>query len=247
MYHRMWPTEINAGGNFTELEKKIYSAFSNNGMDAWFLVDIDPVGFSNEKVRMASIISADDGVVTLSLHESVDPNQFIASVDLYTDMIEGKIYNLLLESATLISKVNYKKILKMPYRHINVFRDLCGVKNERCVSFDSLSTAEEIRKLFDTGKCKPYTNSFKGIEDAEAVAIVSKIAPEYTVIKPQVVKSEVEDSSDEINVEDLPAITGKEIEYSTFLLDEEQVMTADGGWSFKDKIKKSTPKAKDSK
>lgn len=223
MYHRMWPTETNAGGNFTELEKKIYSAFSNNGMDAWFLVDIDPVGFSNEKVRMASIISADDGVVTLSLHESVDPNQFIASVDLYTDMIEGKIYNLLLESATLISKVNDKKILKMPYRHINVFRDLCGVKNERCVSFDSLSTAEEIRKLFDTGKCKPYTNSFKGIEDAEAVAIVSKIAPEYTVIKPQVVKSEVEDSSDEINVEDLPAITGKEIEYSTFLLDEEQV------------------------
>lgn len=22
MYHRMWPTEINAGGNFTELEKR---------------------------------------------------------------------------------------------------------------------------------------------------------------------------------------------------------------------------------
>lgn len=223
MDHRMWPTEINAGGNFTELEKKIYSVFNNNKIDAWFLVDIDPVGFSNENVKMASIISANDGVVTLSLHEGIDPNQFITTVDLYTDMIEGKIYSFLLESAVLISKSNDKKILKMPYRHINVFRDLCGIKNERCVSIHSLSTTEGIQKLFDMRKCKPYTNSFKGIEDAEAVAIVSKLAPEYTVIKPQVVKSEVEDSSDEINVEDLPEITGKEIEYSTFLLDEDQV------------------------
>lgn len=223
MDKRIWPTDISAGDNYTGIEKKVYSVFSNNEMSAWFLVDIDPVGFSNEKVRMAAIVSANDGIVTLSLHEDVDPSQFVVTVDLYTDMIEGKIYDLLLESAALISKTNDKKILKMPYKHINVFRDLCGVENERCISLDSLSTKEEIQKLFCTGKCKPYTKSFCTIDDAEAIAIISKIAPEYTVIKPQVVKNEVDESSDDINVEELPAITGREIEYSTFLLDEDQV------------------------
>lgn len=60
-------------------------------MSAWYLVDIDPVGFCNEKVRMAAIVSANDGIVTLSLHEDVDPSQFVVTADLYTDMIEERL------------------------------------------------------------------------------------------------------------------------------------------------------------
>ena len=51
MEHRMWPNDISAGGNYSVLEKKVYSSFSNNGMEAWFLLDIDPVGSKNEKVH----------------------------------------------------------------------------------------------------------------------------------------------------------------------------------------------------
>jgi hypothetical protein len=121
MEYRMWPNENGSVNFFAELEKKVYFAFSNCGLDAWFLVDIDPVGFSNEKVRMASVISSKYGVLTLSIHEENSIEQFLPTVDLYTNMIEEKIYNLLLESAALIMKKDNKKVLKFPYYHMDVF------------------------------------------------------------------------------------------------------------------------------
>lgn len=224
MEHRMWPTGNDATSNFAELEKKVYSAFSNCGMDAWFLVDIDPVGFSNEKVRMASVISRKFGVLTLSIHEENSIEQFISIVDLYTNMIEEKIYNLLLESAVLITKKDNKKVLKLPYCHLNVFKSLNGVENNRCVDIDMLTREDVFATLLSEKNCKPFDKSYGGLSDAEAIAIVSKIAPEYTVIKPQIIKSEADSLIDEnIDVESLPFITGKEVEYSTFLLDEDQV------------------------
>lgn len=224
MEHRMWPAENGSVNNLAELEKKVYSAFANCGMDAWFLVDIDPVGFSNEKVRMASVISPKFGVLTLSIHEENSIEQFLSTVDLYTNMIEEKIYNLLLESAALIAKKDNKKILKFPYRHVNVFKSLNGVENNRCLDLDMLTQEGIFATLLSEDNCKPFDKSYGEVSDTEAIAIVSKIAPEYTVIKPQISKSEADSSLDEdIDVEELPFITGKEVEYSTFLLDEDQV------------------------
>lgn len=224
MEHRIWPTENGVANNFAELEKKVYSAFSNCGVDAWFLVDIDPVGFSNEKVRMASVISPKFGVITLSIHEENSIEQFLPTVDLYTNMIEEKIYNLLLESAALITKKDNKKVLKFPYCHLNVFKSLDGVENNRCIDIDMLMHEDEFAKLLSEENCKPFDKSYGGLSDAEAIAVISKIAPEYTVIKPQIIKSEADSLLDEdIDVEALPFITGKEVEYSTFLLDEDQV------------------------
>ena len=224
MEHRIWPTENGVANNFAELEKKVYSAFSNCGVDAWFLVDIDPVGFSNEKVRMASVISPKFGVITLSIHEENSIEQFLPTVDLYTNMIEEKIYNLLLESAALITKKDNKKVLKFPYCHLNVFKSLDGVENNRCIDIDMLMHEDEFAKFLSEENCKPFDKSYGGLSDAEAIAVISKIAPEYTVIKPQIIKSEADSLLDEdIDVEALPFITGKEVEYSTFLLDEDQV------------------------
>ena len=224
MEHRIWPTENGVANNFAQLEKKVYSAFSNCEVDAWFLVDIDPVGFSNEKVRMASVISPKFGVITLSIHEENSIEQFLPTVDLYTNMIEEKIYNLLLESAALITKKDNKKVLKFPYCHLNVFKSLDGVENNRCIDIDMLMHEDEFAKFLSEENCKPFDKSYGGLSDAEAIAVISKIAPEYTVIKPQIIKSEADSLLDEdIDVEALPFITGKEVEYSTFLLDEDQV------------------------
>ncbi len=224
MEHRMWPNDNNVANSFAELEKRVYSAFSNYRMDAWFLVDIDPVGFSNEKIRMASIVSLKHGVVTLSIHEDGNIEQFLPTVDLYTNLIEEKIYNLLLESAVLISKIGDRKVLKFPYCHLNVFKSMNGIENNRCISVDMLTQEELITALLAEGNFKPFDKTYSGLSDAEAIAIVSKIAPEYTVIKPQIIKNEADSLVDEnIDIESLPFITGKEVEYSTFLLDEDQV------------------------
>lgn len=223
MEHRMWPTEINSN-SYNEIEKMAYSSFLNNGIKAWFLVDIDPVGFSSEKVRMAAIILGERGVLTLSLHDKGEVEQFLPNADLYTNLIEDKIYNLLLESAVLISKTGNKKVLKFPYKHLNVFKNTNGNTNNRCIGIDALRDIENVASLFNNDFCKPYDKSFKEITETEGIAIVSKIAPEYTVIKPQIIKSEADSLLDkDIDVEDLPFITGKEVEYSTFLLDKDQV------------------------
>ncbi len=224
MEHRMWPNDNVTVNELSELEKKVYSVFSKSKINAWFLVDIDPVGFSNNKIRMAAIVSSKYGVVTLSIHEGGVIDQFLPTVDLYTNMIEEKIYSLLLESASLISKIENKKVLKFPYRHINVFKDLNDIKNARCIDIENLAKEVLDLSLFSTENCKPFDISHNELSDAEAIAVVSKIAPEYTVVKPQVIKSEADVLTDKaINVELLPFITGKEIEYSTFLLDDEQV------------------------
>ena len=224
MEHRVWPTENGTISYFTELEKKVYSVFLNCKIDSWFLVNIDPVGFSNEKVRMASVISEQYGVLTLSIHGENNIEQFIPTADLYTNMIEEKIYNLLLESAALITKKDNRKTLKFPYCHLNVFENLNGTENGRCVDIDMLTQEDIIATLLSEKNSKPFDRTYGGLSDVEAIAIVSKLAPEYTVIKPQIIKSEADSMLDEnIDVESLPFITGKEVEYSTFLLDEDQV------------------------
>ena len=223
MEHRIWPNEISTTNKFTELDKKAHSVFSNNKMDAWFLVDIDPEGLRRDKVHIAAIISASYGVLTLSLYDELSIDQFLPSVDIYTNMIEDKIYRLLLESAALITKTENKKVLKFPYRHLNVFKQLNNVKNNRCITIDLLQKEKNIDSLLSSS-CKPFDKSFKKMSNEEAIATISKIAPEYTVIKPTVVKSKPDEKTDiTIDIESLPYITGKEIEYSTFLLDEEQV------------------------
>lgn len=224
MKKRVWPCDMNAGNNYSGLEKKLFSIFENLDINAWVLIDIDPVGFSNEKIKMASIICEDKGLLTLSLHEDGSVGDFLPTAQLYTGMIEEKIYNLLLESAMLISRSNEKKVLKFPYRHLNVFKKLESTESDMCIGIDDLKDEDKINALFDDRLCRPHLRSFEIISEAEAISIVSKIAPEYTVIKPQIVKNKADEAyEDDVDIESLPPITGKEIEYSTFLLDEDQV------------------------
>jgi hypothetical protein len=95
--------------------------------------------------------------------------------------------------------------------------------------FDSFrpitSRGEEKRieelKIFD-GIRKPYDHTFTAITELECCAIFERLAPEYTVVMHESEHVQVEEKKELVTEEDLH-ISGKEVEYKTFLLDEYQV------------------------
>lgn len=226
MERRIWPLELPSNSVFTNIEKDLYLKIKRIKTNAWFLFDIDPIGLSNESVRMGMLIHPDKGIITFSMHQGMKSGVFAQVVDTYTNMVENNIYNLLLESSVLIATSNGKKMLKYPYKHINVLEEIEELEHNKCCAPVSFSSGTGIENLFEVKGAftKPYAfDNFK-ISEVEAVAIVNKLAPEYTVTKPQKVDYLVtEVGGENINIEMLPAITGKELEYSTFLLDEDQV------------------------
>ena len=87
MERRVWPVELPTNNIFTQLEKDLYTKVKRTKLNAWFLFDIDPVGLSNEKVRMAVIVHPNKGIITLSMHSEISSEVFKIAVDTYTDMI----------------------------------------------------------------------------------------------------------------------------------------------------------------
>ena len=75
--------------------------------------------------------------------------------------------------------------------------------------------------VFD-GIRQPYDPSFSAISDREARAIFERLAPEYTVIMTEKEDVVVEEKKTTGVKKDL-TITGKELEYQTFFLDDYQV------------------------
>lgn len=224
MERRVWPVEIPVNSNFTEIERDIYLKIKRTKINCWFLVDIDPVGLCNEKVRMGIIIHPEKGVISFSMHSDISSEVMSISANMYIGMVEDKIYNLLVESAMLIQSKDSKKVFKYPYKHIAILGEVDNTTHTRCYSTDCFSSTTDIENLFNGDFSKPYGTDSVHISDEEAVAILSKLAPEYTVVKPQKLNVEVSTMDvDIVNVEELPAITGNEIEYASFLLDEEQV------------------------
>ena len=224
MERRTWPKEISSNDSYTELERKCFTCFSKNEMKAWLLLDIDPVGLKNERVKMAVLICPNKGILSFSIHDVIDEKSFSSTIDIYTNMVGERIYNLLLESSLLIKRIGDKKVLQFPYRHLNVLKKSLEPNGNKCITPDFFIEERQINSLFDIDFCWPYSDKNCCISEEQAIAIVGKLAPEYTVNKPQVVKTDIEVVKENgINVEELPFITGKEIEYSTFLLDEEQV------------------------
>lgn len=226
MERRIWPIELPTNSIFTDLEKDIYLKVKRTKTNAWFLFDIDPIGLSNEKVRMGVVIHPNKGIITFSIHEGISSEVFKLAIDMYTSMIEKNIYNLLVESLALIATSDGKKMLKYPYRHINILGETNSFESKKGYTADVFSSGARIDALFEQKEMfeKPHALADFEISEVEAIAIVSKIAPEYTVTKPQKIDYVVKEiDGTQINVEQLPDITGKEIEYSTFLLDADQV------------------------
>jgi hypothetical protein len=236
---RLWPQDYERKEHISKAEKALLRNAARNFQSGHFAVSIDPLGMSNSIVKMGMYISLSEGLVTYSLYQgkiaAVNIDMYIS----YVNLVEDKIYERLLDSKMLIVRNGEYKALKFPYKHIVMFPDErageVNVSPELLTKLVPYATFGFFRPITSRGKekkiselgiflniRKPYDKSFKGITDTECRAIFERLAPEYTVVMNEVENVQIAEKKTIVTDKDL-RITGKEIEYKTFFLDEYQV------------------------
>lgn len=236
---RLWPQDYERKDHITKAEKGILRYAARNFQNGHMVVGIDPVGLSSDKVKMGMFISPTEGLLTFSIYSGQINAMPLFSYIGYVQMVETKIYERLLDSKLLIVRNGDKKALKFPYKHIVMFPDEAVGKTtvakellrqlQNYATFDSFrpitSDGKERRiedlKMFD-GIRKAYDTTFKSLSELECRAIFERLAPEYTVVMNETENVRVAERRTLVTEADL-RITGKEMEYKTFFLDEYQV------------------------
>lgn len=236
---RLWPKDFERKDHISKAEKGILRFAGRNFRDGHIAVGIDPVGLSTEKIKMGMYISPREGLITFSLYAGkITAMPSTMYID-YVDMVEKNIYERLLDSKLLIVKNGNKKALKFPYKHIIVFHEetvgkttltkteICELQNYvtldgfRPITSDGKEKRIEDLKLFE-GIRKSYDDTFKLLSELECRAIFERLAPEYTVVMNETINVRIAENRMLVTEEDL-FITGNELEYKTFFLDEYQV------------------------
>ena len=143
------------------------------------------------------------------------------------------------DSKALIVRNGDVKHLKFPYKHVLMFSDekaknidLTETIRKKLYSYVTLfffqpttSKGDERKvsdlKIFNDSRF-PYDDSFDGLSETECKAIFERLAPEYTVVMNEIDPVAVKNKIFKVTDEDL-RITGKELEFKTFFLDDYQV------------------------
>ena len=221
---RCWPSSIAQNGNWFKLEKRIFKSFDENFEKGWLALNIDPIGLSSAKVHMGAII-VPYGVLTFSCYEDGDAEQVKSLMGIYTSIVEKKIRDELENAAMLIARTADSKALKFPYFHTNLFENggmnVADLKNG--VQTEDIFKGNEYLEKYFASLTNGDVDGIPLIDTDMATSIISRLAPEYTVVKPEKLVIEKDEKDSNVNVEELTPITGKEVEYRTFLLDEDQV------------------------
>lgn len=121
---RLWPQDYERKDHITKAEKGILRYAARNFQNGHMVVGIDPVGLSGERVKLGMYISPSEGLVTFSIYSGMINAMPVFSYIAYVQMVEGKIYERLLDSKLLIVRNGEKKALKFPYKHIVMFPDV---------------------------------------------------------------------------------------------------------------------------
>ncbi|MBD5543848.1 MAG: AAA family ATPase [Lachnospiraceae bacterium] len=236
---RLWPKDFERKEHITKEEKALLRNAAQNLSDGHFAIGIDPVGMSSAKVHMGFYISPDKGLLTFSIYTNKLEPTLKDAYSNYVLMVEEKIYKRLLDSKVLIVRDGDNKVLKFPYKHAIIFanekpmslRGECdGLKDlVPFVYMQFLSPLGQNKSILRRGELdiakssrKPYASEFKKLSEQECRAIFERIAPEYTVIMNEKEHVEVIQAKAIPSEQDFK-ITGKELEYKTFFLDEYQV------------------------
>ena len=235
---RLWPQDYERKEHITRAEKSLLRNASRNFKSGHIVVSIDPIGMSTSTVKMGMYISPSEGLITFSIYPGKIEDKNIGIYQAYVHMVEDKIYDRLLDSKILIVRDGDYKCLKFPYKHIIMFPEervgKVDVSKGQLSQLENYATFDFFRPITSEGKektvsqlgifkgiRKTYDASFSGISDVECRAIFERLAPEYTVIMTETEDVQVPEKKIHIN-RDLK-ITGKEMEYKTFFLDEYQV------------------------
>ena len=236
---RLWPKEYERKDHITKAEKGLLRHASRHLDSGHFVVGIDPLGLSNADNHMGMYISPKQGLITYTIRTgNVDASKADEYI-MYVNLVENSIYKRLLDSKLLIVRNGENKCLKFPYKHVIIFpeqkvgrvaasKDLIRKMLNYCTYdfFRPITSRGKENKIsqfavFD-GIRQPYDPSFSEISDREARAIFERLAPEYTVIMTEKDDVTVEEKKTPDVKKDL-TITGKELEYQTFFLDDYQV------------------------
>lgn len=235
---RLWPKDFERKDHITKEEKALLRNALISIKDGHFVVGIDPIGMSTDKVHMGFYISPTRGLLTYSVYtELLNPEMIEAYIN-YVTMVEDRIYARLLDSKMLIARNGDSKVLKFPYKHAiifanekpRIFRGSSSALN-KLASYAYLQFLTPVgqakqKKLIDLDIAfdarKPYDPSFRQLSEQECKAIFERIAPEYTVVMHEEDHVEIKQSETVFSEADFK-ITGKEAEYKTFFLDEYQV------------------------
>lgn len=236
---RLWPKDFAKKDHISQGEKALLRNAARNLKEGHFAVDIDPVRMSTSDVKMGLYLSPNEGLVTFSLYTGEINPSMIDMYIMYVKMVEDKIYERLLDSKILIARTGEFKVLKFPYKHMILFPEVSVDKiqiqetqKKRLAEYasfkffhpiDSAGNEKYLKdlKIFDYIR-KGYDSNFNSISEIEQKAIFERLAPEYTVVMNEVepVKVPVINT---IHSEAEMRITGDELEYKTFFLDEYQV------------------------
>ena len=236
---RLWPQDFERKDHITKAEKALLRYASRNFQNGHMAIGIDPVGLSTDKVKMGMYISPNEGLVTFSIYTGNINALLIPHYISYVEMVESKIYDRLLDSKMLIVRNGQNKALKFPYKHIIIFADEISGKTSlpqqernkllHYATFESLrpitsqGNEKRIEELMIFGGIrKAYDKTFTSLSDAECRAIFERLAEEYTVVMNETENVRVPEKKTLVTEKDL-RITGREVEYKTFFLDEYQV------------------------
>ncbi len=236
---RIWPKDFERKDHITKEEKALLRKASQKLENGHFVVGIDPIGMSSEKVHMGIYISPDRGLLSFSIYtDKLDPALKMVYEN-YISMVEKKIYERLLDSKMLIARDGDKKILKFPYKHAIIFANEkpVSLRGEYAILKDiaphiymqfltQLGHQKSLLRKADLDiaktTTKPFATDFKELTEQECRAIFERLAPEYIVVIHEKENVEVKQVSVTHTDADFK-ITGKEEEYKTFFLDEYQV------------------------
>ena len=239
MFLKLWPKDFEHKSDLDSSERYLLRNASKNLVSGFFVAGIDPVGMSDDKMRMGMYISPKDGLITFSIVQGKLDESQMDNYVMKANMIELAIYKRLIDSKVLIVRKDEKKVLKFPYKHVLVFpfedvpvrsckrSDLFKISNYVAVKFfvpvlsdERPKTIKDLR-MFDNVRC-PYYSGFSRINEKECMAIFERLAPEYTLVLRDKDEVSVPLVSD-VLPKDSGIITGKEVEYRTFFLDDYQV------------------------
>ncbi|SDB07074.1 hypothetical protein SAMN02910298_00220 [Pseudobutyrivibrio sp. YE44] len=236
----LWPREYEKKSHIIPEEKALLRIATKNFKEGHFVVGIDPLGMCTNENHMGLYISPEEGLITFSIYTGDFIEKMIDSYIMMVKMYEDKIYNRLLDSKVLISRVGESKILKFPYKHIMVFSNEdrlkmeCSIENRKLISeyatarnFTPIDNTDSKLKLKDLHLFrdirKPYDANFIDLSEVENAAIFERLAPEYAVVIPEKEHITISDGRKTgVSDEDL-LITGNESEFKTFFLDDDQV------------------------
>lgn len=236
---KIWPHEFERKEHINSGERFLLRNALRNFKNGSFVVGIDPVGLCTDQVHMGMYISPSEGLITFSIVLGTINPDAVQGYILAEKMIEQSIYDRLINSRVLIARNNEKKILKFPYKHIFIFPDesipVTSCDDDTLLEFAPYSAVrffipvsaknrpKFVKELhmFDNIRM-PYDTEFKNISDEESLAIFERLAPEYTVVLKEKENVEIPETKADIPTES-EEISGEEVEYRTFYLDEYQV------------------------